>query len=344
VQRRRLPAAFRALTLTVMAVVSTTALAAPANPYDKFRKASYSNRGLASEGDEIRLGSQVHQQVLSKFRLVRDPELAEYVNQVGQRIAGVSKRRDLHYQFFVVEDQSVNAFSIPGGFIYVNTGLLNLVQSEDELAAVLAHEVGHVVARHGLKNYKKAQRTSLWTGILGTAAVIATGGSMGGQAANAAVKLFGAGILTRNSREFEREADYLGLYDLVAAGYQPAGMVRIFERLAQNPSSSKSSIGGIFADHPDSRERIRNTQTEIEQYFGGSTMVASSTARPRRTTTVSQNASGDFVEMKRALADYLSGRRRNRDNRDYDARDRGYDQTNEPAQNNRPVLRRRPPP
>jgi predicted Zn-dependent protease len=342
VHRRRIPAAFRALAFAVVATLASTSLAAPANPYDKFRSATYSNQGLASENDEFRLGSQVHQQIMMKYPVVHDPRLNEYVQSVGERIARVSKRPNLQYQFFVIQDSSINAFSIPGGFVYVNTGLLDIVQSEDELAAVLAHEIGHVVARHGLRNYKKAQRTSVWTGILGTAAVIATGGSIGGQAANAAVKLFGAGILTRNSRDFEREADFLGLYDLDAAGYEPVGMIRIFERLGQHASSTKSSIGGIFADHPDSGERIKNTEIEIEQHFGGKATLASSSgrARPRRAMQASNTA---FVEMKRALADVASGRRQTRAGRNYDPRSRGDVEGSAPIENNRPVLRRKSP-
>jgi len=342
VKNRRIPAAFRAVTFALIAVFASTAVAAPANPYDKFRNASYSNQGLVSESDEIRLGSQVHQQILMKYPIVRDPRLNEYVQSVGERVARVSKRPNLQYQFFVVQDSSINAFSIPGGFVYVNTGLLQIVESEDELAAVLAHEIGHVVARHGLRNYKKAQRTSVLTGILGAAAVIATGGSIGGQAANAAVKLFGAGILTRNSREFEREADYLGLYDLTSAGYRPAGMVSIFRRLGQHASSTKSPIGGIFADHPDSGERIKNTESEIEQHLGTHAVLASTdgNARPRRASQLSSNTG--FVDMKRSLAEYMSGRRQSRGDRGYDPRDRGNDPASAPIENNRPVLRRRP--
>jgi predicted Zn-dependent protease len=231
VHRRSAGTAFRALTLALIASVATTAMADVANPYDKFRNATYSNKGLASEQDELRLGSEVHRQVLAKFRMVQDPELVGYVERVGQRVASVSKRPNLQFQFFVVDDQSVNAFSIPGGFVYVNTGLLDMVQSEDELAAVLAHEIGHVVARHGLRNYKKAQRTSLWTGILGTAAVIASGMTLQPQGTSLRVWC-GFSSASRRIRAARR---------VRSAGYLPTTRTRASESGTRRSRSSSIS-------------------------------------------------------------------------------------------------------
>ena len=332
--------------------LTVTTVAAPANVYDKFRGETYTNDGLMSEQDEVRLGHQVHQQVLQKYRLVEDPEIAGYVQQLGERVARASVRPNLQYHFFVVDDPSVNAFSIPGGLVYVNTGLLQLVQSEDELAAVLGHEVNHIVARHGLRNLKRAQKTQVATGIVGILAQVLTRGSAGGRAISAGAQLLGAGYLTRHSRDFEREADYLGLYNIHRAGYEPAGMVQIFHRLGQAQGRAQSSIGGIFASHPDARERIHNTQVEIEQHLGRqyaqrdrySDRYDSDTAYGRGRRRLSRSSGGGFEQMKEALASYRSGRRGWDRNRQYrprgnDPYDDRYDRSEE---YNPPPLRRRP--
>jgi predicted Zn-dependent protease len=353
----------QALALIVLACLAAPAAAAdPSNPYDKFRKATYSNKGLMNEQDEMRLGAQVHQQVLQKYRLNQDPEITSYVQNLGERLARASRRPDLPYRFYVIDDASVNAFSIPGGYVYVNTGLLNITQSEDELAAAIAHEIGHVVARHGLRNIKKAQHTALLFGILGVGADIATGGSGVGRAAG---ELLAAGVITKNSRDFEREADYLGLYNMAALGYDPEGMVRIFQRLGASTSAKGSGgMGGIFASHPDSGERGHNTETEIQQHLAGTLASHAPQAAPggdgrtrsRRASTghVSSGSTGEFAAMKQALNSYAGSYHTNRQgqgrNARYDPnydprRDPSYnpnDPDNQPASNDRPVLKRRP--
>jgi predicted Zn-dependent protease len=346
----------------VLALVVLCALAAPAaaasNPYDKFRNETYSNKGLMNEQQEMQLGAQVHQQVLQQYRLVRDPAINEYVQSLGERLARSSRRPDIPYHFYVIDDSAVNAFSIPGGYVYVNTGLLRIAQSEGELSAAIAHEIGHVVARHGLRNIKKAQRTQLLFGILGIGAEIATGGSGAGRAARAASELLAAGIITKNSREFEREADYLGLYNMTTVGYDPNGMIDIFRRLATAASAGKSQIGGIFASHPDSAEREKNTEIEIQQHLAG-TVAGRATrgsgdgsTRSRRAGARQQVVYGaapsdlGFAQMKQALGSYQSnagyGRQgQGRGNGQYDPYYNPNDPNNRPAQNDRPVLKRR---
>jgi predicted Zn-dependent protease len=312
------------------------------NVYDKFRSATYSNDGLMSQQDEVRLGEQVHNEVLRKYQIVRDPEINAYLQNLGDRLVRSSKRTDIQYRFYAIDDNSVNAFSLPGGYVYVHTGLLNLVQSEDELAGAMAHEIGHVVARHGLRNLKKAQRIAIFTGILGIGADIATGGGSAGRAAQQASILLGEGILTKNSRDFEREADYLGLYDMRAAGYDPEALVRLFQRLGQ--SSSAREGGGIFASHPNSKERIENTQAEIDAYIGSSASQPANGSRPRRRRTAQLSGTGDFAAMKQALASYTSGSRGTYRNPNYPNQQvpNPNDPQNQPARNDRPVLTRRP--
>jgi predicted Zn-dependent protease len=341
----------RALALCMMGSFAATPVAAAADVYDKYRGVTYSNDGLASEQDEVRLGYQVHEQVLQKYRLVQDREITGYVEQLGERIARASVRPDLNYHFFVVEDQSLNAFSLPGGYVYVNTGILGLAQSEDELAAVLAHETAHIAARHGLRNLKRAQRAQIGVGIASILGQILTRGGAGGRAIGAGAQILGAGVLTKYSRDFEREADYLGLYNLTRAGYQPAGMVRIFERLGQAQGRAQSSIGGIFASHPDAGERIRNTELEIEQHLGNQYGRGSSVGDPvdasearyqrRRRRAGTDYGNSAFGEMKQALASYRPGRRgESRDPRIL-RRDRS-DQRGQSESYDPPPLRRRP--
>lgn len=344
--------------VAVLALASNALAADPAksNEYDKFRNDTYSNKGLMSEQEEVRLGEQVHQQVLQQFRLVRDPDINAYVQDLGERIARQSQRPNLQYRFYVIDDPSVNAFAIPGGFVYVHTGLLDLVQSEDELAAAMAHEVGHVVARHGLRNIKKAQRTALIFGILGVGADIATGGAAG-HAARAASELLAAGIITKNSRDFEREADFLGLYNMRDAGFDPNAMVSVFQKLGSaGNSASKNAIGGIFASHPNSTERARNTQAEIQQHLGGTQTVATAapdpsqprgSTRPRRAgrnraSSTAGSSSAEFNNMKAALSAYQAGNRNNGQRNRNTRYDPNYDpNANAPATNNRPVLKRK---
>jgi predicted Zn-dependent protease len=348
------------LVLCSLAAPAALANPTPTNAYDKFRNATYSNNGLMSEQQELQLGAQVHQQVLQQYRLVQDPEINEYVESLGERLARASRRPNIPYHFYVIDDPAVNAFSIPGGYVYVNTGLLRLAQSEDELAAAMAHEIGHVAARHGLRNIKKAQHTALLFGILGIGAEIATGGSGAGQMARAASELLAAGVMTKNSREFEREADFLGLYNMSAVGYDPEGMVRIFQRLGGAGSASKSATGGIFASHPDSAEREHNTETEIQQHLAG-TLASRTTAPSSDGSTRSRHAGGArpatynrgsdvaFNQMKQELANYQSGYGNNRQS--HNARNNPQqndpyynpnDPDNQPASNDRPVLRRHP--
>lgn len=347
----------------LLGVALPAAAGAPKSPYDKYRNETYSNDGLMSEQEEMRIGAQVHQQVLQKYRIVQDPEIAGYIQVLGDRIARSSKRPNIRYQFYVIDDSTVNAFALPGGYVYVHTGLLKLARTEEELSAAIAHEVGHVVARHGLRNVKKAQRTALIFGILGAGASVATGGGAAGEAAQVASQVMASGVMTRNSRDFEREADYLGLYTMRDAGYQPLGMALMFQRLNEAGTSAKSSSGGgIFASHPNANERIKNTLGEIDSHLGG-TPAANTTAkgsRPRRASGAAKPApnvnagalagnSGGFDQMKAALGGLANRQYRNPNGQNYPGQNYpGQNQPgqndpySQPAPNDRPVLTRKP--
>src|SRR5262245_9675628 len=257
----------------IFAVVIVSALfvnvLAQSNPYDKYRNRTHSNRGYLSEEDELKLAEQVHQELMKQTRLVQNRSLNEYVNSVGQRLASNSGRPDIPWRFYVVDDKSINAFATLGGRVYVHTGLLAATDSESQLASVLGHEIGHIVARHGLENVKKSQRAGLYAGLAAIAGAV-LGGQAGADLGGAVGNLIGGGYLMKHSRDAEREADYLGLYNLKDAGYNTGGMVEMFEILQEVSNSSRDARGSILASHPAPSERAANTRREINQYLRGS--------------------------------------------------------------------------
>jgi predicted Zn-dependent protease len=242
---------------------------AQSNPYDKYRKRTYSNKGYLSEDDELKLAEQVHQELLKQTRLVEDRSINEYVNSVGQRLASASERHNIPWRFYVVDDKAINAFATLGGRVYVHTGLLAATQSEAQLASVLGHEIGHIVGRHGLANVKKSQKYGTLAGIATIAGAI-LGGQAGANLGGGLGNLIAGGYLMKHSRDAEREADYLGLYDLKEAGYNTGGMVQMFEILQEVSASSPNAFGSILASHPAPSERAANTRREISQYLRGS--------------------------------------------------------------------------
>ncbi|HKC89402.1 MAG TPA: M48 family metallopeptidase [Blastocatellia bacterium] len=258
----------KTLTVAVVGALFISALAGP-NIYDKYRNRTYSNKGYLSEEDEMKLAEQVHQELQKQARLVQDRSINEYVNSVGQRLARDSGRPNIPWHFYVVDDKSINAFATLGGRVYVHTGLLAATQSESQLASVLGHEIGHIVGRHGLENIKKSQKYGLLAGLATIGGAI-LGGQAGANLGGGLGNLLAGGFLMKHSRDAEREADYLGLYDLKNSGYNTGGMVEMFEILQEVSASSPDALGSILASHPAPSERAANTRREIDQYLRGS--------------------------------------------------------------------------
>jgi predicted Zn-dependent protease len=242
---------------------------AQSNPYDKYRNRTYSNSGYLSEDDELKLAEQVHQELLKQIRLVQDRSINEYVSSVGQRLTRDSERPNIPWRFYVVDDKSINAFATLGGRVYVHTGLLAATRSEAQLASVLGHEIGHIVGRHGLENVKKSQRAGLYAGIAAIAGAV-LGGQAGADIAGLAGNMVAGGFLMKHSRDAEREADYLGLYNLKDTGYNTGGMIEMFQILQEVGKSSPNAFGSILASHPAPGERASNTRREIDQHMRGS--------------------------------------------------------------------------
>ncbi len=252
----------------VLGVIVVTAFAAT-EVYDKFRNRAYSNRGYLSEADETQLGAQVHDELRKKHRFVTDAAITSYVNSLGQRLARQSKRANLRYQFFVVDDKSINAFATLGGYVYVHTGLLRATETEAQLASVMGHEIGHIVGRHGLENVKQSQKYGTMAAIAGIAGAV-LGGQTGGNVGQMAGNLIFGGKLMKHSRDAEREADYLGLYNLQRANYNTGGMVEMFGILDSVSAKNPNLLGNVMASHPPARERAQNTTSEIRANLRGS--------------------------------------------------------------------------
>jgi predicted Zn-dependent protease len=230
------------------------------DPYWQFRNAKYSNEGLISERDEVVLGDRLNLEVSKKYTFVSEGQ--ERVNRIGQRVARASSRPNLNYHFHIMRDKEINAFSGPGGHIYITTALLNLA-NDDELASVLSHEVGHIVARHSLKTIQQSQALGGLASLFGSITGIA--GDTAQELGTAAATIVAGGLLAVHNREEEREADYLGIHAMVRAGFNPQGMLTMFQKIQKVGESDSDLLGEIFADHPGVDERIQNTRYEINR-------------------------------------------------------------------------------
>jgi predicted Zn-dependent protease len=228
------------------------------DPYSQFRNARYSNAELLNERDEVKLGTQLHREVTKKYRLT-DVGL-DRVERLGQRCARASLRANLLYKFHVIQSREINGFSIPGGHIYITTGMLKLA-NDDELASVLAHEVGHIVARHSLKTLKQKQEYYDVAKAVGEVTGVA--GDLARDLGVALSQIVAEGFLTVHTREEEREADFLGVRGTARAGFDPQGMVTMFQKLQRIEGQNSDLLGTLFSDHPDAQERIDNTRYEI---------------------------------------------------------------------------------
>jgi len=228
------------------------------DPYSEFRNARYSNAGLLNEREEVKLGTQLHREVTRKYRLT-DVGL-DRVERLGQRCARASLRASLLYKFHVIQSREINGFSIPGGHIYITTAMLKLA-NDDELASVLAHEVGHIVARHSLKTLKQKQEYDEVSKALGELTGVA--GDLARDLGVALGQIVAEGFLTVHTRDEEREADFLGVRGTARAGFDPQGMVTMFQKLQRIEGQNSDLLGTLFSDHPDAQERIDNTRYEI---------------------------------------------------------------------------------
>ncbi len=208
---------------------------------------------------EIALGKQLAQEVERQGKIIDDPIIAEYVNRLGQNLVRNSDAK-VPFTIKVLDSEEVNAFALPGGFFFVNSGLVLKADNEAELAGVMAHEIAHVAARHGTRNATRGQIAQI--GMIAASIIIPYGwtGYAIQQGASMAIPL---GFLTF-SRSMEREADYLGLQYMYKAGYDPTAFVDFFEKLESLEKRKPGSVSKVFATHPMTDDRIKAAQNEIQ--------------------------------------------------------------------------------
>ena len=213
---------------------------------------------LITENEEIAMGREYNAQILKKNSIYQDKELQDYVQSIGDSLASKSHRPNLVYRFTILDSSDINAFALPGGYIFINRGLMSYLSTEEELAAVLAHEIGHVTARHSVRQYSQSQLMS----ILSTAIEI-NAGSTAGNIAN----LASGALLSGYGREMELEADELGAQYISEDGYSPQGMYKVLsvlkdqeiysKEIAKQRGQQPSSYHGIFASHPSNDKRLQ---------------------------------------------------------------------------------------
>jgi predicted Zn-dependent protease len=214
-----------------------------------------------STQQEVQMGQDAAQQVNAQLPMVQDAVINAYVNSLGQRIARTTSRADLDWQFRVVNSDVVNAFALPGGFVYVNRGVLERASNMSEVAGVLGHEIEHVVRRHSVKQMEQAQGANVGVGILCALTGVCQSG-----VAQAAINVGGTAVFAKFSRTDEVQADEGGFNNVIRAGISPRGMYTFFQKLlAEEQQSGGGNASAWFSDHPGTEDRIADIQRMLNQ-------------------------------------------------------------------------------
>ena len=236
---------------------------------------------LFSKDQDVQLGKESAAEVRKQMTVINDPFLTGYVNRVGKRLANSPEARDSGYPFTfeVVADPSINAFALPGGPMFINTGLLKAIDNEAQLAGVMGHEMSHVILRHGTNQASKAQLIQL-PAILGGKMA---GGSMLGQLTQVGIGLGANSVLLKFSRSAESQADLMGSHLMADAGYDPVQMAKFFEKLSEEGGARGPQF---LSDHPNPDNRGAAIQKEVSRL-------------PKRNYNYQ---TGDFQKMKQMAA------------------------------------------
>ena len=270
---------------------------------------------------EIALGKMLSEQVVATSRVIQDPVINEYVNRVAQNLV---RHSDAHVPFTVkvLEDPSINAMALPGGFFFVNSGLILGADSEAEMAGVMAHEIAHVAARHGTRNMTKAELMNY-----ATLPLIFVGGPvgfLGRTVGGLAVPM----TFLKFSRAAEKEADFLGIEYMYETGYDPQAMIAMFEKINTLKKKQPGLVAKAFSTHPPTPDRIAASEKEI------------ATVLPPRVEYIEDTSEFDQVKARLAMLEH-----------EYQTEDKlhgngrpslRHPQQNEPQPKGRPTLKRRP--
>jgi predicted Zn-dependent protease len=225
---------------------------------------------MMSENQEVAVGRQADEQIKKQYKVYESKAVQDYVNGVGQRLAKQSHRPGLQYRFTVLDTPDINAFALPGGYVYITRGIMAYLNSEAELAAVVGHEIGHVTARHGVRQQSAAQAANI--GLTIASIFVPEVNSMGGQ--NLA-NLIGGALLSGYGREHELEADRLGAQYLARADYDPQAIISVLRvlknqelkdiELAKQEGREPRRYSGLFATHPDNDTRLKQVVGEADK-------------------------------------------------------------------------------
>ena len=239
-----------------------------------------------STQQEVQMGAEYSAQINQQLPIVQDAEINRYINVLGDSLSRLADERGLDYTFYIVNAAEVNAFAVPGGFIYVNRGLIERTQNLSQLAGVLGHEIGHVVRRHSVQQMEKAQGANVGL-VLGCTLL----GICESQAAQAAIQIGGSALFAKFGRDDEREADRDAVASVVRAGIHPRGIPEMFQILLNERNRNPSAVEGWFSTHPGEEERIQETQA----------LIAQIDPAILRTLTTNTNAYNSFKARVRSL-------------------------------------------
>ncbi|HKT69349.1 MAG TPA: M48 family metallopeptidase [Terriglobales bacterium] len=289
------------------------------------------DRGMGGKGlgnwysieKEVAMGKQYAAMIESSVKMVSDPVVSEYVNRVGQNLVRNSDAK-VPFTIKVVDSDEVNAFALPGGFFYVNSGLVLAADEEAELAGVMSHEIAHVAARHATRQMTRGNMVNL-----ASIPLIFVGGGLGYAIRSAA----GLGLpltFLRFSRGFEEEADFLGLQYMYKSGYDPQAYVTFFEKLQAKEKKKPGTLSKAFSTHPQTPDRIKRTQQEIARILPAREQYMVSTS--------------EFDDVKTRLA-AIENRRKTigpaKENQPSLRRSKKTDKTDKSGEGDRPTLQRR---
>ena len=227
--------------------------------------ASLAACGGISQQQEVELGAQQAQQVNAQLPMLQDATVNAYVNSLGNQLARTTSRADLDWHFAVVNTDVINAFALPGGYIYVNRGVLEQASNESEVASVLAHEIEHVVRRHSVKQMEQVNNANIGVALACTLTNVCNN-----QVAAAAIQVGGSAYFAKNSRADEVQADEGGFDTMIRAGINPRGMLTFFQKLLaeEQRSGGSGNASSWFADHPGTQDRIADIQRMLEADAG----------------------------------------------------------------------------